>query len=426
MRFFAQAGPLLRELRPAIVVAQNGEDRDCLLAGCFTLIVRENRLVAAANDGYIALETMVCEIGGLTEDGAINVKVTDLLSSVRAFRAHAQLELSTKLQEGEHEFLIESVGTGEFQAPPCIPSLAVAPSLEEQSYKPIVVMNRRDLLRATELQKAVGRDQDREEFLYWALRVWPNHVRLTAGNGGRFLIWEKQGTQFLSTQEEQSLLFLGTQTSPWLKALSYATADELQVHRSATGSLRMKTGAVTIDFLDSHEPKSWGNEGKLLDHDCAFRCTVALNQFRQITGLFKSEDNKGRLVSLPEPVLLQFDLKQRSVRLRAQGRSAFARKILVCDAVAGPMPISSTSFQVQAASLLDLVKFAEKNDEYVQLELIDGEAPVLLARYGAGEQVQDSVWHRDFEDMTRERRIIFFRLNNVLPNNSTAFSEAGV
>jgi hypothetical protein len=269
---------------------------------------------------------------------------------------------------------------------------------------------------------AVGFETQREKFLYWALRIRKNKIRTVAGTGGRFAIYELEGSGVASSQKDCDILFLKNHTPVMLSLLKTADSKEITIKQSDPSDqsyqISIETGDFTFNLVGMNPNIQWVDEDKFLSIDYDYKVVTTIADWESVSkgisatysDLIKKEDR------IP-PVKIEVDFKKNTILAVVDDLLKSRRKIKILDSKI--KDDSTFTFDVCSPYINEIAERTDDPDGFVQLYFAEVEnansmnrakkRPIVVSYYSSGE-VKGSVADVEHEMPSgqKERYTIFF------------------
>lgn len=399
MKFKVNLAGLMVGLKPVTTVSSTNEKKEYPDAYKVTLVAKKDHLVIEAYNGYVAISNTVDnpEVNYSVETtGDATLRSVELLNTLNSFPADD--DLTFELVQNEIVIRGASMDKEEFQSIPIAPTRIAMPA-PSPSYSKQLSISRDALIEGMgHVLFAVGFEKYRPQFLYWKIRVSKNGIRFVAGDGGRFVAYQKDG-QNLADGDVKEVLLFGEQTKDLLPKL-VPMFDVPEVLFKISNSSDDSEGSVpdqvvislgtAIVTLMGYDPGiKWPNEDKFLERVNRYKMTASLQDFElAIRGMDATNNEEIKKRHDTHYATLKFDFNKKVLSIMTDQTMKSLRKLKMRDTWVDSTVGNELVFTCTSVFVSEMFKHGNKND-FIQIEALDEKAAVVM-RYFAGEKLADT------------------------------------
>jgi DNA polymerase III sliding clamp (beta) subunit (PCNA family) len=408
---------LLAGIQPAVTVSTTNVVKGYAAVGHISLEATPECLFANANSGRMSVRnpihyiTTSCTDYEFKSAGVAAVRAADLITVLQSFDRDEVLLVETgdapkeALPENatEEERLSWSLLTGDElrlrpQSDPeqvqTLPVLTVKIETLSATEKPSqqVQLSRPVFCRAlSRVLFAGGTELRREKFTYWMLRSDRGKSRFVATSGQRLAQEDVKAEHMTTSTARQSFMIPVEPSQTLLKVLGDNNNPHVDV-RHYGRKICFEAGSLQVVVTGLNPNLNWIDEDKYVIRNNRYLFTVPVVELDMaVKGMLatQSEETKKR-----EPVLaanLTFDTEKKTVTFSSDKKTKKAlRKIRIADSYVADDNPPVISFRCAVSYLAEVVKYADKN-QYVQMELVTKDLPMVVRFYGGEKTTQEAL-----------------------------------
>jgi len=424
MKFKANVAGLAKGLGPAIEVASKAPLKDFEYVDKVGLAVTEDGAVAYAFNGRMSVKNTISDstINNLDfkfiDEGRVVFNAKELARVLGSFRATEELVVELKDASGEDggKELIFALAEDEeqFQSLPVYKEDITLPE-PASDYDKNLDINRNILLRGiNKVFFAVGYENEREQYLYWAIKAKGDTARFVAGSGARFAVLNLQGDSLFSKAADDIMFLMPKEQTPSIQKILTDIEDEMVTIKESKSSdnfhIVIATKSSEIMLMGINANIKYVDENVVMNRTYSCKTIGDVSEWEYAArGTMATFDEQLKKERRPHKAFGYADFGKAVLQVKTKDRMRSCRKVKMLDIINGSGK-DTGEFIVSSNFFAEVSAHAE-DSKYVQVEFdgADRKCPVLV-RYFAADKIADP---KDLVNInksinTRESFTIFF------------------
>ena len=418
MKFSAKLEGLLSGLSPVLVVSETGAKNEYPDALKTSLTVSKDGIIAEAHNGNVAARSEIATQTNLDyhfdTEGTITVLTKQLTGVFKSFDLSEILNF--ELKGGELEIRPQS-DIDKLQTVQTDNRKVEMPIIATNFSKTVVVSKELLSQAIKNVVWAVGTEKLRPIFFYWVLRFKKTgELRSVAGDGGRFIVDNTEGSD-TSSKNDVNVIIFKEQNPALLKVLEMVDLSKVEIKEfvrnpkdTIADHIVFSMDTLTVILVGHDSGVNWPHEDKYVNRAANYRFVTDPKdwdkEFKGVLATVVKETTDSNDVHV---TTMTFDSKKKILHLKADGPMRAQRKVKILDSQIGPNLPDTLEISVETANLRDMVNHA---DGMFQFELEDDKKPVVV-RYFADQTVQNSPLYKvNKANNTKEQYLMFFAAFN--------------
>jgi len=422
MKFKTRIGGLVTALKPAMIVADKGANKDYPQAFLLTLIAKAQSIETISDGGHMSITN---EFNNQLYDkldysvvapGTATVKAADFQQLLSSFSPDDVVTIELREVKGADgsilgkEMVVALDSDAEqFQTIPVSDSECKfqEPTSAKKATK---ITMRRDVFTsyASKIMFAHGFIDQYKEFLYWILRAYDNgSLRFAAGTGKRFAVVELEGANVSDSKKELSIYFPNDQTQTIISVLKELKAQDIQIE-SQERYVSISCDQVKISLYSCNPSIQWPNEDRFLKRQSKYSITTKVSNWRNaVKGILATNSDESKEKNKVHSCSLSIDLAKKIIQTKTDSVMKSSRKITIAD-IATNESDNQINLSCPSAYINEIVNKVS-DDDFIQIEIEDAVQPVIVRYYAAADGVKDYLTlKKPNDDGLQERYSIFF------------------
>ena len=398
MKFEVKALAFLKSIIPVTDVATKAVFKDLASVGKISIKTIVDQVEAVAFGGRLGIKADVSNktVNDLSlkilEEGEVIVSAVDLSNVLSSFMPQDLItfELSKKGKQSEVS-IYASNDNEEFQTLPCYDVQIDLPKASKKVNQQVKIDKKAFLKGLNKVFFAIGYEETKPQYLYWAMKVSKEKVRFSAGDGGRWAVLDMTGKDFIdyTDSKEIEFLFMKEHTQVFSKVLDASNVDDLTIKQYAktSGSFSVFLEASPYEIiLVGMDPSMVGvDESVFLDRDYKHRILVNIADLEYASrGIYATFNEQCRKLNKEHKVKVSFDFKKKKAVLKANYSMSSSRKVTLVDCDSA----DNDCWFIAVSPYLREITGHAQNSETIQMETSGPKTPVLV-RFFAGNKVTD-------------------------------------
>jgi DNA polymerase III sliding clamp (beta) subunit (PCNA family) len=386
MRFIANVQSLLNGLFPVVTVASKGAVKEFDFSMQVTLNAGDNELQAFSHGGRLALTISMDNLQDPNLDyqceqsGKSTVNAVDFYNCINSFPSERNIIVALK----DNELIItDSLDTDQFQTLPTMTEEVLVPERSSSFDKELTIDRNVFIEGAGRTNYAAGALESRYHYMYWMLDIKKNWARFTAGQGGRFAIFEVSGENFLKTDSEVKFYFPEKQTKVFISLLKEMDDDYITIKQASSSDespdqILLTCGTFEIMLVGFDPDIYWPDIEAFLKKDRIYSVITEAQAWDYATrGVMATYNEEVKKQHDTHQSVIEVDLEGNQLILRAAKSMRSERKVPIIRIEKSDGDKKSLSLSCSTQYLREIFTKSDKADE-VTIEFIDEKDPVTV------------------------------------------------
>jgi DNA polymerase III sliding clamp (beta) subunit (PCNA family) len=403
MNFKVKVSAFMESIKPVVTCSTVGGKRDYADVGKFTLELKGNELSAFTNNGFVAVIKTLFPANQSPDftpsaDGVVTVTAVDFINTFAAFAPDDMVNVSfdgkiIKVQQ-------DGATDDQEQTLPAVSTALPMPNIEKSFDSEFTISREVFVESASGIMHTIGDERFKPQLRFWKMIVEDDSIKVIAGDGGRYEIYERQGKGFVSTKEKINF-YLSRDHSPSLIKMLSDVGDQtvLIKEKKAPKSeyaeqVLFELANVKIVVLGYDPGTKYPDVFKLSSRTSPVKVITVLEDWKYVCNGIDATNNKDQ-TSQNIYHVMDLDFTSKKISVKAKGTMTSSRTIYLKDIT------GAAKIRIGGDYFRDIIS---KHSGKAQFELVDEKSP-LICRLYAGDKLSDGPFEK-INNATKESRTI--------------------